>query len=212
MSAMSDDLELVTAWRQGDAAAGERLVERYLESVHRFFSNKVRGSVDDLVQRTFLACVESVEGFEGRSSFRTYLFAIARNVLYRHYRDGGAFDPLTLSAADRMTGQGSVAESVSKREEQRLLLGALRTLPLQLQTMVELAYWEGLADRELAEVLELPPGTVKSRLRKARTLLDEALTRQAPSPALLESSRHTLSSWAEGIRERTKIEGGRGRR
>lgn len=201
------------AWRAGDAAAGERLVQRHLESIHRFFSNKVRGSVDDLVQKTFLACVESVEGFEGRSSFRSYLFAIARNVLYRHYRDGDErLDPLTVSAAATMADQRSVADRVATREEQRLLLLALRNLPLELQTMLELAYWEGLADRELAEVLQIPVGTVKSRLRKARSLLDQELTRRATSPALLESSRHTLHAWAAGIREQTGIEGGKGRR
>ena len=209
---MSDDLELVSAWRRGDADAGERLVGRHLEAVHRFFSNKVRGSADDLVQKTFLACVESVEGFEGRSSFRSYLFAIARNVLHRHYRDGGGFDPLTVSAANCMADEHSVADRVETREEQRLLLVALRTLPLELQTLLELAYWEGLADRELAEVLQVPSGTIKSRLRKARLLLDRELSSRATSPSLLESSRHTLDAWAAGIRERTKIEGGRGRR
>lgn len=209
---MSDDLTLVRAWRAGDRDAGERLVARHLESIHRFFSNKVRGSVDDLVQKTFLACVESVERFEGRASFRAYLFAIARKVLYRHYRDNGGFDPLTLSAASRMADEPSAADRVADREEQRLLLHALRTLPLELQTLLELAYWEALPDRELAEVLELPVGTVKSRLRKARGLLDEALTRSAPSPRVLETSLQTLDSWAARIRERTGIEGGNGRR
>lgn len=210
---MSDDQQLVTAWRAGNANAGERLVERHFESIHRFFSNKVRGSVDDLVQKTFLACVESVEGFEGRSSFRSYLFAIARNVLYRHYRDDdGGFDPLTVSVATRMSDERSVADRVAAREEHRLLLLALRALPLELQTMLELAYWEGLADRELAEVLQVPPGTVKSRLRKARALLDKELATLAPSSSLLESSLHTLDAWAKGIRDQTGIEGGKGRR
>ena len=210
---MSDDLELVTAWRGGDSLAGERLVERHLEAVHRFFSNKVHGSAEDLVQKTFLACVEAVDGFEGRASFRTYLFAIARNVLHRFYRDGdGDFDPLTASVATRVADDGSPADRFAARQEQRLLLRALRALPLELQTLLELAYWEGLADRELAEILEMPAGTIKSRLRKARQQLDHALSTLAPSPALLESSRHTFESWANQIREKTGIEGGKGRR
>jgi len=207
-----DDGRLVVAWRGGDAAAGAKLVERHLEAVHRFFSNKVRGSAEDLVQKTFLACVESVEGFEGRSSFRSYLFAIARNVLYRHYRDGADFDPLTGSVATRLADQGSAADRVATQQEHRLLLLALRSLPLELQTLLELAYWEGLADRELAEVLDIPTGTVKSRLRKARQLLDQELSGRATSPGLLASSRHTLEAWAAGIRDRTGIAGGKGRR
>lgn len=210
---MIGDLELVRAWRSGDVAAGEALVERHLESVHRFFSNKVRHATDDLVQRTFLACVESLDAFEGRSSFRSYLFGIARHVLYHHWRDADrGFDVLTVSVGSRLVDQPSPADHVAARQEQRLLLRALRGLPLELQTLLELAYWEGLSDRELAEALELPTGTIKSRLRKARGLLDAELSSLAPSPALLESSRHTLDTWAAGIRERTGIAGGGQRR
>ncbi|MCX4247351.1 RNA polymerase sigma factor [Paraliomyxa miuraensis] len=210
---MNDDHELLHAWRSGDPDAGQRLIERHLESVHRFFSNKVPGSTDDLVQRTFLACVEAVDGFEGRASFRSYLFAIARNILYRHYRERHqAFDPLTVSASTVVVDQRSPADRVTELEEQRLLLRALRALPLELQTLLELAYWEGLADRELAEILELPAGTIKSRLRKARQQLEELLPRLARSPGLLESSRQTLEAWAAGIRDRTGIEGGGRRR
>lgn len=210
---MSDDQQLLAAWREGDADAGQRLIERHLESVHRFFSNKVTGATDDLVQRTFLACMESVEGYEGRASFRSYLFAIARNVLHRHFRERyQAFDPLTISVSHLANDQGSPADRVTELEEQRLLLRALRALPLELQTLLELAYWEGLSDRELAEVLELPAGTIKSRLRKARQQLEASLPRLARTPALLESSRQTLDAWAAGIRAHTGIEGGGKRR
>lgn len=217
MNDADDDEQLMSAWRAGDASAGERLVARHLEAVHRFFSNKVHGVTDDLVQKTFLACLESVDGFEGRASFRAYVFGIARHVLHRHYREHWrdqqhAFDPLTVSVSNVVVEQRSPADRVTDREEQRLLLRALRTLPLEQQTLLELAYWEGLADRELAEILEAPTGTIKSRLRKARAQLEALLSSLASSPRLLESSRVTLDAWAAGIRERTGIEGGRGRR
>lgn len=211
---MSDttDEELLVAWRGGQADAGRELVERHLEAVHRFFSNKVRHSTDDLVQKTFLACVESVEGYAGRASFRSYLFAIARHVLFHHYRDAHRdFDPLTNSAATVILEERSPADRLSDREEQRLLLRALRALPLELQTLLELAYWEGLTDQELAEVVDAPTGTIKSRLRKARGLLEQALASHSTTPALLESSRLTLDAWAAGIRQRTGI-AGEGRR
>jgi RNA polymerase sigma-70 factor, ECF subfamily len=208
-----DDDALLGRWRAGEPAAGEQLIERHLEAVHRFFANKVQHATDDLVQKTFLACLESVEGYEGRASFRSYLFAIARNVLFRHYRDEHhGFDPLTKSAATMIDERNSPADRVAEREEQRLLLRALRTLPLDLQVLLELAYWEGLSDAELAAVVEVPAGTIKSRLRKARHLLDEQLGSLAGSPALLESSRHTLDAWAAGIREVTGIEGSASRR
>lgn len=210
---MNDDRDLLLAWRNGDATAGQCLIERHLETIHRFFSNKVPGATDDLVQKTFLACVEAVEAFEGRASFRSYLFGIARNVLHRHYRDRHqGFDPLVVSMSSVAADDRSPAERVTDREEQRLLLRALRALPLELQTLLELAYWEGLADRELAEILEIPTGTIKSRLRKARQQLEQLMSTLASSPGLLESSRVTLDAWVAGIRDRTGIEGSGKRR
>ena len=207
------DEALLAAWRDGDGDAGRELVERHLEAVHRFFANKVPHGADDLVQKTFLACVESVDAFAGRSTFRSYLFAIARHVLFGHWRDARRdFDPLTVSAAVLIDDAHSPAERLSDREDQRLLLRGLRALPLELQTLLELAYWEGLGDRELAEIIEVPEGTIKSRLRKARGLLEQQLELLATSPALLESSRLTLESWAAAIRARTGIEGGGSRR
>lgn len=210
---MTEDRDLLLAWRSGDAAAGQQLIERHLEPIHRFFSNKVSGATDDLVQKTFLACVEAVEAFEGRASFRSYVFGIARNVLHRHYRDRHqAFDPLVVSMSALAADDRSPADRVTDREEQRLLLRALRALPLELQTLLELAYWEGLPDRELAEILEVPAGTLKSRLRKARQQLEQLMSTLASSPGLLQSSRLTLDAWAAGIRDHTGIEGGGKRR
>mgnify|MGYP000231620742 CR=1 FL=1 len=210
---MTDDRDLLLAWRSGDSAAGQRLIERHLEPIHRFFSNKVPGATDDLVQKTFLACVEAVEAFEGRASFRSYVFGIARNVLHRHYREKHhGFDPMVVSMSAVAADDRSPAERVTEREEQRLLLRALRALPLELQTLLELAYWEGLPDRELAEILEVPAGTIKSRLRKARQQLEQLMSTLASSPALLQSSRLTLDAWAAGIRDHTGIEGGGKRR
>lgn len=210
---MSDDLELTKAWRAGDEAAGRVLIERHLEAINRFFSNKVRSGSEDLVQRTLLACMESIDAFEGRASFRAYMFGIARNILYGHFREGlRGFDPLTSSAGAQLADAQTPAELVSKAEEQRLLLVALRTLPLELQTLIELAYWEGLADRELADVLSVPVGTIKSRLRKARMMLDEVLPTLTSSDQRLSTTRSTLASWAEGVRGDYDLGDGQGRR
>ncbi len=192
------DGALLKAWQGGEASAGQTLVTRHLESVYRFFSNKVRDSTEDLVQQTFLACLESADRFEGRSSFRSYLFGIARNLLYGHYRERShGFDPLTSSTHILMVDPCSPADAMAEKEEQRLLLRGLQRLPLDLQTLLELAYWESLSDQELSEVLELPVGTVKSRLRKARIELDGLLGTVSSDPDLLGSTRHTLNSWAE---------------
>ncbi len=83
------DEELLHAWRCGDKAAGDKLVDRHYESVDRFFRNKVNEhDLGDLTQRTFLACLEHPDRYEGRhgATFKTYLLGIAW-VLFKHYRD-----------------------------------------------------------------------------------------------------------------------------
>lgn len=196
-----DDMDLMVAWQAGDGSAGEQLIERHLEAVHRFFSNKTRLGINDLVQQTFLGCVESKTSFAGRASFRSYLFGIARHVLFAHYRERGTtFDPLTSTAAGYSPGP-TPAERVAEVEEQAELLRGLRTLPVDSQTLLELAYWEALSDQELAEVLELPVGTIKSRLRKARKLLTQAMAAARPDDALEVDVPSTLASWAANVRD-----------
>lgn len=190
-----DDLALLGAWREGDRAAGGRLFDTHLESVSRFFKNKVDGNCEDLVQETFLACIESRDRFAGRSSFRTYLFSIARHVLFGHYRRARTWkiDALVTSVAQLGCSAGSV---LARSEEHALLLRALRHLPLDFQVTLELAYWEGLDGNALAEVLEVSPHTVRSRMSRARALLKRTITKLADKPALEASTVAHLERWA----------------
>ena len=83
---MRSDAELLAAWRAGDAPAGNELVRRHFMAVYRFFVNKVSHDVDDLIQRTFLACVEGRDRFRADSSLKAYILGIARNQLLMHLR------------------------------------------------------------------------------------------------------------------------------
>lgn len=156
----------------GDGAAGQELFARHAASVMRFFRNKLDVDLEDLVQRTFLACVESKDRVRDGSSFRAYVLRIARNELVNHYlarqRAVARLDPLTTSILDL---GASPSVMVASDERDRALLTALRCLPLDLQTALELHYWEELTTSELAEVLGIPQGTVKTRLFRAREQL-----------------------------------------
>ncbi len=198
---MASDLELLEAWRAGDRVAGNELASRHMRALYGFFRNKVEGACDDLIQRTFLRCVESVDRFRGDSSFRTYLFAIARNELYQHYRRRGRerarLDFRTVSVEDLCASPTAL---FARHEEQLLLLRALRQLPLDAQIAIELFYWEGLSGRELAGALEIPEGTVRTRLRRARIALDKAMGELATSPEALASTLDNLERWARSLR------------
>ena len=77
---MSDsDFELLRRWREGDAEASNQLVARHYDSVRRFFEVRLTHAAEDLTQRTFLACIESLGKQQLHTSFRSYLFGVARN-------------------------------------------------------------------------------------------------------------------------------------
>ncbi len=199
---MSDrgDEELLEAWRDGDAAAGSELFERHFDAVYRFLRGKAEVAVEDLVQQTFLACVKRRDALRSGAGFRTYLFTVARHELFEHWRQrarrAGDVEVGEVSLADLATSPSGV---IARQAEHKLLLRALRAIPLDLQIALELHYWEGMAGPELAEVLGIPEGTVRSRLRRAREALETAMAELADDPQTLESTRSDFDKWAESL-------------
>jgi RNA polymerase sigma factor (sigma-70 family) len=194
------DAELVEAWRGGDATAGEQLFRRHFPAISRFFRNKFSGPVDDLIQQTFVALVEGRERLRSEQSFRSYLFAIAHNVMRAHVRAlerGRRFDPTSSAIVELDPGPSTMHGT---REEQRLLLLALRRIALEHQVVLELVYWEGLNAAEIAEVVGVPHSTMRSRIQRARALLEQAIEQLARSPELCQSTIHGLEQWAEEVR------------
>ena len=196
------DLELLDRWRGGDLEAGDELFNRHFASIHRFFRNKVgEEGLEDLVQQTFMACVEGKERFRSDSSFRTYLFGAAHNLLrdfYRKRRKSEAVDFADTSAVDAGAGPNTV---VGKRREQRLLLEGLRRIPIDSQVVLELYYWEEMSASQTAKVLEIPEGTVRGRVRRAKELLRKELTRLARTQQELDSTVGDLERWAASLRD-----------
>lgn len=196
------DAELLNAWRGGDRKAGEALFERHFDAVARFFRNKVDAGIDDLIQRTFLACVETKDRFRGDSSFRTYLYGVAHNILGKHYRSkrrhGDKVDFGVTSVHDLAPSPSVI---VAKHREQRVLLEALRRIPIDLQIVLELYYWERLTAGEVAQIVGVPEGTARTRIRRARQLLEEEMGKLVGNKDLLQSTIVNLEDWAASLRE-----------
>jgi RNA polymerase sigma-70 factor (ECF subfamily) len=193
-----DDYALLGAWRAGDRDAGDALVRRHFASVYRFFRAKLDEGAEDLVQRTFLGCVQALDRVDPDRSFRAYLFGIARNQLLLHLRERTSRrdlpPPHTVSIAD-LAGPSPSGAAI-RREEQRVLVRALRRIPIDFQIAVELHYWEDLGVDEIAGVLGVPSGTVKSRLSRAREQLGARLEDEAAG-----ASSDDLEAWVRRLRD-----------
>jgi RNA polymerase sigma-70 factor (ECF subfamily) len=203
MAAMEwSDAELLDRWRQGQRDAGKALFERYYDTLECFFANKVPTGVGDLVQETFRMCLEARDRIADPAKFRPYLFSIAFNVLRGHFRKksrrGTEIDLDEVTVEALAPGPRSV---LVEREEQRLLLEALRSIPVSDQVILELDYWESLKIDDIAQILGVPLGTAKSRLHRARQRLREAMERIAESPELLHSTLADLDDWARHCRQ-----------
>lgn len=194
---VNDDLRLLAAWREGDPGAARTLLDRYFPLLYRFFRNKIDGEVDDLVQATFVACTKA--SGEVHTSFRAWILTVARHELFaylrrqRKTRREAEFDPVVHTVIDAGTSPSAAA---AKEQENRFLLEGLRKLPADLQLILELHYWEDLSTMEIAAIVDIPQGTVKSRLRRARERLEVVLTAQTTSSELVQSTLRALDEWA----------------
>ncbi|MEZ4339011.1 MAG: sigma-70 family RNA polymerase sigma factor [Sandaracinaceae bacterium] len=196
MTGGATDEALLRAWQAGDAAAGNALFERYFDALYRFFVHKhVDGDVMDLLQKTLLASVESLDRFEGHSSVRTYLYAIARNKLRDYWRERARNDGIDFGVSSLLDLGPSPSSLLRANEEQRLLFEALRRLPLDQQIAVELHYWDGLSGPQLAEVFGVPEGTVRGRLHRARARLRELVDALASDPSKVPETDASFEAW-----------------
>jgi RNA polymerase sigma-70 factor (ECF subfamily) len=195
------DESLLRAWQAGDVDAGNVLVRRHFSTLYRFFRSRLDHNVADLVQRTFLACVEARDRFPDDADFRTYALGIARNQMLMALRKmHRAARVLETGHATGRAGGASPSEAVAHRQQQRQLLAALRRLPLDLQLLLELYYWEELRLPQIATILEIPHGTVKSRLHRARARLMQELERLDLDEDAVTSTLRGLEKWAAQLR------------
>jgi RNA polymerase sigma-70 factor (ECF subfamily) len=198
-----DDFALLERWAQGDRVAGGALFERYFDAIHRFFANRTSREVADLVQDTFTACIAARDRFRRESSFRTFLFATARNVLFAHYRGKGRDgDDEAIGDSMLIDLDPSPSSMLGRRDEERLLLEALRRIPLDSQLAIELYEWEELTAPEAAEVLGISEAALRSRVHRAKHDLREQLRKLAASHEVLESTISDLERWAAALRAR----------
>lgn len=196
---MSSDFELLGAWRLGDKAAGGELFARHFDSLYRFFASKVGDESEELVQRTFVAALDSVDRFRGEASVRTWLFAIARNVLrqWAWERNRAAQREQVLEHSVVATVGAGPSSALDLAREHKRLAAALQRIPMDSQILLEVFYWEKLTAKEIAVVFACPEGTVRGRITRARKQLRAELDQIVRTKEELASSMDGLETWAE---------------
>ncbi len=182
--------ELMTAFSRGSTDAFTELFTRYKQPLFGFYCRRVadHAQAEELTQETFVAVIRAAPRYEPSAKFRTYLYAIALKIL-RAYRRKAAF---------RATFLGTPTEHAEPAAEsgvvtQLLMREALRSLDAMDREILLLREFEQLSYAEIAELLNLPVNTVRSRLFRARIALRELLSKNAPS------SSHEMLRPEEGI-------------
>ncbi|MFO7565264.1 MAG: RNA polymerase sigma factor [Enhygromyxa sp.] len=198
---MRPDSELLAAWRDGDKLAGSELFGRHFNSLYRFFASKVGDDAEELVQRSFLAALESAERFRGDASVRTWLFAIARNILRQWIweRDRTTRREQVLEHSSVAALGLGPSSALDLAREHKQLAAALQRIPIDSQIVLELFYWEQLTAAEIAAVFECPEGTVRGRIARARQQLRAELDQIVRTKEELDSSMDGLEAWAQQL-------------
>ncbi|MFZ0034753.1 MAG: sigma-70 family RNA polymerase sigma factor [Sedimentisphaerales bacterium] len=188
-----DDAVLVQQSRQGDSAATERLIRKYQNRIYNAIL-RICANPDDaaeLTQDTFVKVIENIDKFEGRSSFYTWVFRIGVNLTLNYCQrsvrlglkslddvedneqDNGAAGMLKeILADDSLPDPAVVAQN---KELCKIVVKALRKLDDAQRAVLVLRDIEGMNYAQIAEVLGIELGTVRSRLSRARTSLREIM-------------------------------------
>jgi len=181
----TDEAALIERCRAGDLGAFEPLVEKYRQRAYRLAYNVLRDPEEawDVAQDAFIRAFQALPSFRGDSAFYTWLFRIVVNVARdrarQHAARGRAFGTERVDEKDWdriLVDQGVAPDAnATQVEERERIVRALATLSEPHRAIIMLSDLEGLSYREIAEVLNIPMGTVMSRLHNARRRLRDAL-------------------------------------
>lgn len=190
---------LIERSRKGDAAAFDKLVRRYERTVYNV-AYRLSGSHDDasdIAQEAFVRAWNNLKSFRGEAQFSTWIHRIVTNVFLDDRKKKRARPTTSLdesveldeNSITRQFEDGSPGpEALMEGEERRMIMEkAILTLPEAQRIMIVMYHSQGLAYEEIAELTQLPVGTVKSRLNRARLALRDRLGKVAELFGIHES-------------------------
>jgi RNA polymerase sigma-70 factor (ECF subfamily) len=188
MSVDTGDLGLVQRVQRGDKTAFDLLVRKYQHKVVKLVTRYLRDQADaeDVAQEAFIKAYRAIPQFRGDSAFYTWLYRIAintaKNAIVSRDRSPIDFDLDLQNIEESNSMQARLAdaetpESLLQTEEIRETVNrAIEALPEDLRTAIVLRELEGLSYEDIAQAMDCPVGTVRSRIFRAREAIDKQLS------------------------------------
>ncbi len=186
MSERSIDQKLVDRVQKGDKTAFDLLVRKYQHKIAKLISRYVRDrrEVEDVTQEALIKAYRAIGGFRGESAFYTWLYRIAVNTAKNYLESQGRRPPgsdVEIEGAELIESGNGLRDQATP--ERQMLTDEIATtvhrvlehLPPDLRTAITLREIEGMSYEEIAEVMDCPIGTVRSRIFRAREAIDQEL-------------------------------------
>ena len=183
-----EDWSIVQRVQEGDVAAFDRLTIKYRNRIFGVVYNLTSNREDaaDLTQDAFIKAFQSIQRFQGQSSFFTWIYRIAINSTLSHLRKNrvrsffsleriDSDEPVSRELIAALTDKTGADRETFTRELQEKLNEAMQKLSIKHRTVVTLFEIDGLSHQEIAEVMDCSVGTVRSRLHYAKQLLQAEL-------------------------------------
>jgi RNA polymerase sigma-70 factor (ECF subfamily) len=183
MSERSIDQKLVVRVQNGDKTAFDLLVRKYQHKIAKLVSRYVRDrrEVEDVTQEALIKAYRAIGGFRGESAFYTWLYRIAVNTAKNYLESQGRRPPGSdmeiegaelIESGDGLRDQATPERQMLTKEIASTVHRVLEHLPPDLRTAITLREIEGMSYEEIAEVMDCPIGTVRSRIFRAREAID----------------------------------------
>ena len=192
------DQALVERVQNGDSRAFDLLVQKYQNRISKLIARFVRNPADvqDVAQEAFIKAYRALPNFRGESAFYTWLYRIAINTAKNHLVAAGRKSPsyaVDVQEVEKYDASGWLKEYATPERElladeiQVTVNTALEGLPPDLREAITLREIEGLSYEDIAQVMDCPIGTVRSRIFRAREAIDEKLQ------PIVDSSSHNVN-------------------
>ena len=185
MTKQLTDQALVEKVQQGDKKAFNLLVARYQNKIAGLLTRYISpNDIPDVAQESFIKAYRSIDSFRGDSAFYTWLYRIAVNTAKNYLMSQGrrppsedilAEDAESYEVGTQLRDGDTPENQMLSKELERVVFDAIHNLPEDLKTAITLRELEGLSYEEIAEIMDCPVGTVRSRIFRAREIVESKI-------------------------------------